>query len=149
MPGQRRLIGEGNGGRDGRGRDLLSLHIAFLRAVPSAEANRKLTTFRTEVNDSRVHAREVCRIRRRMMSDFPFSGALLEKVSGMPATMWELDHRQDRCQEAGREAHRYSVTTSECGGVPLSDHICSRQTRRVRPRWQRKNTQQKIPQELS
>ena len=64
-----------------------SLYIAFLPAPPSAEAEQKLMVYRTEVDDFAVHRREVFWLCRKKMSESSFSGALLEKAMGMPATM--------------------------------------------------------------
>ncbi len=64
-----------------------SLYIAFLHDEPSAKAERKLMTHRTEVDDFRVHGGEVYWLCRKKMSESTFSGALLEKALGMPATM--------------------------------------------------------------
>ena len=64
-----------------------SLYIAFLLTLPSAEAQEKLMAFRNEVDDFRVHGREVYWLCRKKISESAFSGALLEKVLGMPATM--------------------------------------------------------------
>src|SRR5918998_488406 len=64
-----------------------SLYIAFLQALPSAEAQEKLMAFRNEVDVFRVHGREVYWLCRTRMSESSFSGALLEKTLGMPATM--------------------------------------------------------------
>ena len=64
-----------------------SLYIAFLPAPPNAEAEQKLMTFRTEVDDFRVHGREAYWLCRKRMSESSFSGALLEKAVGMPATI--------------------------------------------------------------
>ncbi len=64
-----------------------SLYIAFLQAPPSSEARHKLLTFRTLVDDFHVHEREVYWLCRIKSSESTFSGALLEKTLGMPATM--------------------------------------------------------------
>lgn len=64
-----------------------SLYIAFLHAQPSAEAERKLMTYRTEVDDLRIREREVYWMCRAKMSDSPFSGTILERVLEKPATM--------------------------------------------------------------
>ena len=64
-----------------------ALYIAFLAAPPTGEARQKLMAFRTEVDDFHVHEREVYWLCRTMMSRSTFSGALLEKTLGMPATM--------------------------------------------------------------
>jgi|SRR5215210_421510 len=64
-----------------------SLYIAFLQASPSDEAEQMLMTFRSEVDDFHVHGREIYWLCRTKMSKSAFSGALLEKTIGMPATM--------------------------------------------------------------
>ena len=64
-----------------------SLYIAFLQAPPSAEAEQKLMAHRSEVDDFRVHGREVYWLCRKKMSESSFSNALLEKTLGMPATI--------------------------------------------------------------
>ena len=64
-----------------------SLYIAFLPAPPSAEAREKLMDLRSEVDDFAVHGREVYWLCRKRMSESAFSGALLEKTMGMPATV--------------------------------------------------------------
>ncbi|HEV8224068.1 MAG TPA: DUF1697 domain-containing protein, partial [Rubrobacteraceae bacterium] len=64
-----------------------SLYIAFLRSPPGGEARKKLSAFRTEVDDFHIHGREVYWLCRTKMSESAFSGALLEKTIGMPATM--------------------------------------------------------------
>lgn len=62
------------------------LYIAFVRTPPPAEAQQKLMTFRSPVDDFHVHDCEVYWLCRTRMSDSAFSGALLEKTLGMPAT---------------------------------------------------------------
>ena len=64
-----------------------SLYIAFLKSPPGDEAREKLSAFRSEIDDFHVHGREVYWLCRTKMSESPFSGALLEKTVGMPATM--------------------------------------------------------------
>ncbi len=64
-----------------------SLHIAFLPAPPSAEAREELMALRSEVDDFAVRGREVYWLCRKKMSESAFSGTLLEKTIGMPATM--------------------------------------------------------------
>ncbi len=64
-----------------------SLYIAFLPAPPNDEAQQKLMAFRTEVDDFHFHEREVYWLCRTKMSESAFSGALLEKTLGLPATM--------------------------------------------------------------
>ncbi len=64
-----------------------SLYIAFLQVPPSVEAEQKLMAHRNEVDDFRVHGREVYWLCRKKMSESSFSGALLEKTMGVPATV--------------------------------------------------------------
>jgi uncharacterized protein (DUF1697 family) len=64
-----------------------SLYIAFLADRPSDEAQQKLMTFRSEIDDFHIYKREAYWLCRKKMSESAFSGALLEKTLGMPATM--------------------------------------------------------------
>ena len=64
-----------------------SLYIAFLQASPTSEAEQKLMAFRSDVDDFHVHGREVYWMCRKKMSESAFSGAILEKTIGMPATV--------------------------------------------------------------
>jgi uncharacterized protein (DUF1697 family) len=64
-----------------------TLHIAFLPHAPSDEAAERLLTFRSDVDDFRVHGREVYWLCRTKTSESAFSGAVLEKALGMPATL--------------------------------------------------------------
>src|SRR6266545_1627528 len=63
------------------------LYIAFLPAPPPDEAQQKLMAFRTELDDFHIHGREIYWLCRTKISLSAFSGALLEKTIGMPATM--------------------------------------------------------------
>ena len=64
-----------------------SLYVAFLPASPDGEAEQRLLAFRTEIDDFHAHGREVYWLCRKKLSESTFSGALLEKTLGMPATM--------------------------------------------------------------
>ena len=64
-----------------------ALYIAFLHAAPSVEAEQKLKDLRTEVDDFRVNKLEVYWLCRKKISESAFSGALLEKTLGVPATI--------------------------------------------------------------
>jgi uncharacterized protein (DUF1697 family) len=64
-----------------------SLYIAFLPAVPTGAAQQKLMAFRTDLDDFHCHKREIYWLCRTKSSDSMFSGALLEKTIGMPATL--------------------------------------------------------------
>jgi uncharacterized protein (DUF1697 family) len=63
------------------------VHIAFLRTVPDEAASRRVLAHRSAIDDFHVHGREVWWLRRGRMRDSPFSGAVLEKALGMPATL--------------------------------------------------------------
>jgi uncharacterized protein (DUF1697 family) len=63
------------------------LYIAFLPAPPEAESQVKLMALRNPVDDFHVHGREMYWLRRSKIGESTFSGALLEKTLGMPATM--------------------------------------------------------------
>ncbi len=67
--------------------DGTSLYIAFLREPPAPAAQQKLMRFRTDSDDLHVHGREVFWLCRKGMSQSAFSGALLERTLGMPATL--------------------------------------------------------------
>ena len=64
-----------------------ALSIAFLRTEPAAEARRKLLALRTPIDDFHVHGRELYWLRRTRIGESRFSGAVLEKTLGMPATI--------------------------------------------------------------
>ena len=63
------------------------LYVAFLPSAPASAAEQKLLAYRTAIDDFHIHEREVYWQYRTKMSDSTFSGALLEKAIGMPATM--------------------------------------------------------------
>jgi len=64
-----------------------TLSIAFLRGPPAAAAVARLGTFRSPVNDFRARGREIYWLCHGRTSESGFSGALLEKTIGMPATL--------------------------------------------------------------
>lgn len=64
-----------------------ALYIGFVSENPGEQANQKLQSYCGEIDDLHVQGREVywlCRTTK--MSDSKFSGAVLEKILGMPAT---------------------------------------------------------------
>lgn len=63
------------------------LYIAFVRETPGPEAQQKLQAFTTEVDEFHLQGREVYWLCRKKISESKFSGALLEKALGLPATM--------------------------------------------------------------
>lgn len=64
-----------------------TLYIAFLAAPPGHAAWQKLLAFTTTVDEFHLHGREVYWLCRKKMSESQFSGALLEKTLGLPATL--------------------------------------------------------------
>jgi uncharacterized protein (DUF1697 family) len=64
-----------------------ALYIAFLADVPSDEAKQKLMSFTTATDEFHVAGREFYWLARKKFSESVFSGALLEKTLGMPATL--------------------------------------------------------------
>jgi uncharacterized protein (DUF1697 family) len=63
------------------------LLVAFLPAAPDAAAVARLMTYRTDSDDFAVIGREVYWLRHGRISDSTFTGALLERALGLPATM--------------------------------------------------------------
>jgi uncharacterized protein (DUF1697 family) len=64
-----------------------SLYIAFLPSQPELGATEKLMTYRNEVDDFHIHDSQCYWLCRRKFSESTFSGALLEKTLGLPATV--------------------------------------------------------------
>jgi len=69
------------------GDDYHAIYIAFLHTKPGKELIDRLMTFKSRTNDFHVHGREVYWLCRKKMMDSEFSGAVLEKALGMPATL--------------------------------------------------------------
>ena len=63
-------------GSDGGAR----VYIAFLKETPGREASATLLTFSNEIDDLRIHKREVYWLCRSNFSDSTFSGPILEKT---------------------------------------------------------------------
>jgi uncharacterized protein (DUF1697 family) len=63
-----------------------TLYIAFTHSPPSHEPQQKLMAFQTKLEEFHVHEREVYWLTRTSFSQSAFSGALLEKTLGRPAT---------------------------------------------------------------
>ncbi len=63
------------------------LYIAFTANPPSAAAKQKLLASATETDEFHIHDREVYWLCRTQFHESKFSGALLEKILGMPATV--------------------------------------------------------------
>jgi uncharacterized protein (DUF1697 family) len=64
-----------------------SVYIAFVAEIPSKEAQQRLLSFTSAVDEFHVDGRQVYWLCRKKMSESAFSGALLEKTLGMPATL--------------------------------------------------------------
>ena len=69
------------------GSDARSVYVAFLDRRPTAEAVRRLTDLATENDTFAVVGREAWWLRRGGIGTSRFSGGLLEKTLGMPATL--------------------------------------------------------------
>ena len=64
-----------------------ALYIGFVANSPGDQAQQKLLAYCSEIDDLHVQGREIYWLcRAKMMSDSKFSGAVLEKILGMPAT---------------------------------------------------------------
>ena len=64
-----------------------ALWVAFLKALPSGDATKKVEKLATKIDEFHVHRRELYWLCRTHMSASEISGALLEKTLGIPATM--------------------------------------------------------------
>lgn len=64
-----------------------SLFVAFLRTPLDRRARESILRFRSETDDFHLHGRELYWLCRTSFRDSAFSGALLEKAAGMPATI--------------------------------------------------------------
>jgi uncharacterized protein (DUF1697 family) len=64
-----------------------TLFIGFTAAPPLDDAVQRLLALRTPVDDFHVHEREIYWLRRSRLGDSAFSGAVLEKTLGLPATL--------------------------------------------------------------
>lgn len=64
-----------------------SLYIAFTEDIPSDESQRKLLSFKTDVDEFHIKGPEVYWLCRKKFSESEFSGALLERTLGMQATI--------------------------------------------------------------
>ena len=63
------------------------LYLAFTADPPSAAAKQKLLASANETDAFHIHSREVYWLCRTQFHESKFSGALLEKILGMPATV--------------------------------------------------------------
>ncbi len=64
-----------------------TVYVAFVADRPGDAAKQKLRSFTTDIDEFHVHGREVYWLCRKKMSESEFSGALLEKILGRPATL--------------------------------------------------------------
>ncbi|CAN5598786.1 DUF1697 domain-containing protein [soil metagenome] len=67
-----------------------SIFVGLLPAPPSAEATKNLIACRSETDEFHVHERQVYWLCRTRLSDSKFSGARLERILEMPATLRNL-----------------------------------------------------------
>jgi len=64
-----------------------SLYIAFLKQKPTEVSKKKLLSLTTRTDDFHINEREFYWLCRTRMMESSFSGALLEKIIGTPATL--------------------------------------------------------------
>lgn len=64
-----------------------TIYIAFLAYTPSDESIQKLLAYTSKTDEFHVSEREVYWLCRKKFSESEFSGAQLEKILGMPATL--------------------------------------------------------------
>ena len=62
-------------------------YVAFTTSAHGDEMQAKLEVLHTPTDEFRAHGREIYWLRRINVGESEFSGAILEKVIGMPATM--------------------------------------------------------------
>lgn len=63
------------------------LYVSFTATAPDAAAQQKLLAFTSSIDSFHIHGREVYWLCRIKISESTFSGKMLEKAIGMPATM--------------------------------------------------------------
>lgn len=64
-----------------------TLYIAFLKAAPGKSAAAKLRSIKSNSDLLHIHGREIFWLCKTRMMESLFSGALLEKITGMPTTI--------------------------------------------------------------
>jgi len=65
----------------------VAFNVAFLKQPLDPAAEQKLMALRTEIDDFRLHGREVYWLCRKKQSDSTFSNAVLERTTGRPSTL--------------------------------------------------------------
>lgn len=68
-----------------------TLKIAFLSAPITSEAQHRLLSYRTDVDDFHVNGQEVYWLCRKALGKSRFSGSVLEKAVGGPATLRNIN----------------------------------------------------------
>ena len=68
-----------------------TLYVGFLPQKPGAEAKKKMLSLCCATDDFAVHGREIYWLCRTTFSETTVSGALIEKVLGMPATLRNIN----------------------------------------------------------
>ncbi len=71
--------------------DDVTLYVALTREPPARAAVQKLAAYNNDIDELVVHGREVYWYARKKMSESKFTGALLEKAIGMPATLRNIN----------------------------------------------------------
>ena len=64
-----------------------TFNVAFLQEPLDEQSQQKLMALRTDIDDFRVHGREVYWLCRKKQSESTFSNAVLEKITGKPSTL--------------------------------------------------------------
>ncbi len=64
-----------------------TLYIAFLAGLPADAAQQKLLSFTTDIDEFHLNGPEVYWLCRKKMGESVFSGAMIEKTLGLPATL--------------------------------------------------------------
>ncbi len=83
-----------------------TLHVGFLREAPASAAVKKLAELAGSEDRFRVAGREAYWLRRGRMSDSKFSGAVLEKTLGMPATLRNMNTVRTIVEKLGSSTRR-------------------------------------------
>ena len=64
-----------------------SINIAFLAKTPDEMVIKKLMSFKTEIDDFRIHEREIYWLCKKKQSESSFSNAILEKITQQASTL--------------------------------------------------------------
>ncbi len=64
-----------------------AFNIAFLKASPDEKSRQKVMALRTDIDDFRIHGRELYWLCKKKQGESTFSNAVLEKTLGKPSTI--------------------------------------------------------------